>query len=147
MAYNISVKFKDRPDRWRWVERGIELLRDQGLRYNPDDVFDLPQLAWFFQHKMGQNLDDANMYYKQQWAEEMTPFFGPNGTNFDALIHPQTAEDRTNALVLREKYKMDPVFAKRWTRNRARSTGGCRRRTRFTGPRSALKRRRKIPTR
>jgi len=28
MAYNISVKFKDYPDRWRWVRRGIELLRD-----------------------------------------------------------------------------------------------------------------------
>ena len=46
MAYNISVKFKenapgDYSDRWRWVDRGIELLRDRGLRYNPDDVFDL----------------------------------------------------------------------------------------------------------
>src|SRR5689334_21604473 len=38
MAYNISVKFKDASDRWRWVQRGIELLRDDGLRYNPDDV-------------------------------------------------------------------------------------------------------------
>src|SRR5271155_5165323 len=35
MAYNISVKFKDAPDRWRWVQRGIELLRDQGIPYNP----------------------------------------------------------------------------------------------------------------
>jgi hypothetical protein len=68
MAYNISIKFKDFPDRWRWVERGIELLRDDGLRYNPDDVLIYRELAWFFQHKMGQNLDDANMYYKQQWA-------------------------------------------------------------------------------
>jgi hypothetical protein len=68
MAYNISVKFKDFPDRWRWVERGIELLRDDGLRYNPNDVLIYRELAWFFQHKMGQNLDDANMYYKQQWA-------------------------------------------------------------------------------
>ena len=113
MAYNISVKFKDFPDRWRWVERGIELLRDDGLRYNPDDVLIYRELAWFFQHKMGQNLDDANMYFKQQWAREMTPFFGPNGTNFDALINPQTAEDRTNALLLREKYKIDPGFAKK----------------------------------
>src|SRR5271163_5156405 len=88
MAYNISVKFKDFPDRWRWVERGIELLRDRGLPYNPDDVLIYRELAWFFQHKMGQNLDDANLYYKQQWAEEMTPFFGADGTNFDNLIHP-----------------------------------------------------------
>jgi hypothetical protein len=112
MAYNISIKFKDFPDRWRWVERSIELLRDDGLRYNPDDVLIYRELAWFFQHKMGQNLDDANMYFKQQWAVEMTPFFGANGTNFDALLQPQTAGDRTNALRLREKYKIDAAFAK-----------------------------------
>ena len=118
MAYNISVKFKenapgDYSDRWRWVERGIELLRDNGLRYNPDEVSIYQNLAWFFQHKMGQNLDDGNLYYKQQWAMAMTPFFGANGTNFENLIHPQTAGDRTNALVLREKYKIDPVFAQK----------------------------------
>jgi len=93
MAYNISVKFKenapgDFSDRWRWVERGIELLRDRGLLYNPDDVSICYQLGWIFQHKMGQNLDDGNMYYKQQWAETMAPFFGANGTNFESLIHP-----------------------------------------------------------
>jgi hypothetical protein len=113
MAYNISVKFKDFPDRWRWVERGINLLRDNGLRYNPDDVLIHRELAWFFQHKMGQNLDDANSYYKQAWAVEMTPFFGAQGTNFSELINPTTSEARTNALVLREKYKIDPAFAKK----------------------------------
>jgi len=113
MAYNISIKFKDFPDRWRWVERGIMLLRDQGLRYNPDDVLIHRELAWFFQHKMGANLDDANVYFKQEWAREMTPFFGANGTNFENLIRPQTAEARTNALALREKYKLDPVFAQK----------------------------------
>src|SRR5215831_1771620 len=37
MAYNISVNFRDPTDRWRWVQNGIELLRDQGLRYNPKE--------------------------------------------------------------------------------------------------------------
>ncbi len=118
MAYNISVKFKenapgDYSDRWRWVDRGIELLRDRGLRYNPDDVSICFQLGWIFFHKIGENLDDGNMYYKQQWFEAMSPFFGANGTNFENLIHPQTAEDRTNALALREKFKIDPVFAQK----------------------------------
>src|SRR5882672_10901696 len=62
MAYNISVKFKDYPDRWRWVQRGIELLRDDGLRYNPNETLIYRELGWIFQHKLGQNLDDANMY-------------------------------------------------------------------------------------
>jgi hypothetical protein len=113
MAYNISVKFKDFPDRWRWVERGIELLRDNGLHYNPNDPLIYRELAWFFQHKMGQNLDDANGYYKQEWAKEMTPFFGTSGTNFENLISPQNSADRTNVFLLREKYKIDPVFAQK----------------------------------
>lgn len=112
MAYNISVKFKDFPDRWRWVERGIELLRDDGLRYNPNSVDIYRELAWFYQHKMGANLDDANMYYKSEWAAEMRPFFGSNGTNFDLLLNPPDAAAVTNAAVLREKYKIDPAFAK-----------------------------------
>ena len=112
MAYNISVKFKDFPDRWRWVEHGIELLRDEGLRYNPNSVDIYRELGWFFQHKMGANLDDANMYYKSQWAGEMKSFFGPNGTNFDLLLNPPDAAARTNAALFRDKYKMDPAFAR-----------------------------------
>ena len=118
MAYNISVKFKenapgDYSDRWRWVNNGIELLRDKGLLYNPNDPLIYFQLGQFFGHKMGQISDDANLYYKREWAMEMTPFFGQNGTNFDELIHPQTAGDRTNALALRDKYKIDPAFAQK----------------------------------
>ena len=113
MAWNISVKFKDFDDRWRWVQRGIELLRDDGLRYNPDNTLLYQQLSWIFQSKMGQNLDDANQYYKRQWAMEMMQFFGPNGTNFDELIQPQTPEAKARVNLLREKYKIDPVFAKK----------------------------------
>jgi hypothetical protein len=112
MAYNISVKFKDFPDRWRWLERGIELLRDDGLRYNPNSVDIYRELAWFYQHKMGANLDDANLYYKQAWAGEMKNFFGGNGTNFDLLLNPPDASARTNALLFREKYKLNPAFVK-----------------------------------
>ncbi|HEX4264132.1 MAG TPA: hypothetical protein VH597_07320 [Verrucomicrobiae bacterium] len=112
MAYNISVKFKDYPDRWRWVQNGIELLRDQGLRYNPDDVLIHRELAWFFQHKMGANLDDASMYYKTQWEKEMTDLFGGKNPDFEALIHPRTPEEINRAQILREKYKMDPEFMK-----------------------------------
>src|SRR5437899_9793652 len=91
MAYNISVKFKDFPDRWRWVKRGIELLRDEGLRYNPNEPLIYRELAWFFQHKMGANLDDASVYYKQQWANEMAVVFAKQTPNLDELINPQTA--------------------------------------------------------
>jgi len=117
MAYNISVKFKengpgDYSDRWRWVERGIELLRDDGLRYNPNSILIYRELGWFFQHKMGANLDDGNMFYKREWAAEMAPFFGAEGTNFAALLNPADAAAKTGAARLLEKYKIDPHFAK-----------------------------------
>ncbi|MDB6018708.1 MAG: hypothetical protein JWR19_3197 [Pedosphaera sp.] len=112
MAYNISVKFKDAPDRWRWVQRGIELLRDQGLQYNPNDVLIHRELAWFFQHKMGANLDDANLYYKQMWANEMSKIFGMDPPNWEALIHPKTQDEIARATLLKEKFKMDPEFMK-----------------------------------
>ncbi len=112
MAYNISVKFKDFPDRWRWVKRGIELLRDDGLRWNPNEMLIYRELAWFFQHKMGQNLDDANMYYKQEWANEMAQVFDKKKPNLEELIHPQTEDQTNRARLLREKYKMDPQIMK-----------------------------------
>ncbi len=112
MAYNISVKFKDFPDRWRWVQRGIELLRDDGLRFNPDETLIYRELAWFFQHKMGQNLDDAHMYYKQEWANAMAKVFAKKTPNLDELIHPETADQQERADLLRKKYGMDPTFMK-----------------------------------
>jgi len=117
MAYNISVKFKESspgefPDRWRWVNAGIELLRDDGLRYNPNETLIYRELAWFFQHKLGQNLDDASMYYKQRWANRMADVFGKKKPNLDELIHPQTADEKERARLLRETYKMDPQFMK-----------------------------------
>src|SRR6266571_8664759 len=112
MAYNISVKFKDYPDRWRWVERGIRLLRDDGLRYNRNETLIYRELAWFFQHKMGQNLDDANMYYKQEWANEMAKVFDKKTPNLEELIHPQNADQTNRARLLIEKYKMNPETMK-----------------------------------
>jgi hypothetical protein len=116
MAYNISVKFKENApgvytDRWNWLRRGIELLRDDGLRYNPNSIPIYRELSWFFQHKMGQDLDDANMYYKQQWEISMTNFFGLSGTNFGPLLHPQTAQDYQRLSILTNQYKLDPAFA------------------------------------
>ncbi|HOC55905.1 MAG TPA: hypothetical protein PKI20_09815 [Verrucomicrobiota bacterium] len=117
MAYNISVKFKENspgqfPDRWRWVKAGIELLRDDGLRFNPNETLLYRELAWFFQHKLGHNLDDASAYYKQQWADEMAKVFAKKTPNLDELINPQTADEEARTRLLRETYKMDPQFMK-----------------------------------
>lgn len=111
MAYNVSVKFKEPQDRWRWVQRGFELIRDQGLAWNPTEPVLYWQLSYIFQHKMGQNLDDAHTYYKRAWYEEMTKVLGKK-PNFDELINPRTDDARQRAKILREKYKLDPQLMK-----------------------------------
>jgi hypothetical protein len=107
MAYNISVKFKDPEDRWHWVERGIQLLRDDGLRYNPNETLIYRDLSWLFQHKIGQNLDDAHMRYKLRWAQEMQGVLGGR-PDFTELLAPTTPEWRERVRKLRQIYKMDP---------------------------------------
>jgi hypothetical protein len=112
MAYNISIKFNDMSDRWLWVLRGIELLRDRGLRFNPKEPLIYRELAWFFQHKIGQNLDDGHEYYKYVWADEMQKILGSGRPNFDELLSPTSAEAREHVQTLRDKYKMEPKFMK-----------------------------------
>jgi hypothetical protein len=107
MAYNISVKFKDPEDRWHWVERGIRLLRDRGIPLNTDVVLMYRELSWFFQHKIGQDLDDAHKRYKLRWAQEMQEVLGGR-PDFQALEHPKTAAEKERARRLEEVYKMDP---------------------------------------
>ena len=78
MAYNVSALLAGEEDRWRWVRHGIHLLRDEALRYNPGEPRLYAQLSWLFQHKMGAFSDDANIYYKHRWNDEMEAYF-PGG--------------------------------------------------------------------
>ncbi|MCI0540714.1 MAG: hypothetical protein L0Z50_36410 [Verrucomicrobiales bacterium] len=112
MAYNISIKFSDMNDRWLWVLRGIELLRDRGLRFNPKEPLIYRELAWFYQHKLGQNLDDGHEFYKHVWADEMQKVLGSGHPNFDELLTPPTSDVRDRVKTLREKYKLEPKFMK-----------------------------------
>lgn len=109
LSYNISVKFPDPNDRWFWVNRGIELLRDEALKYNPNETLIYRELAWHFQHKMGANLDNAHMTYKREWMRMMTEVFGNAGKpNWEELLNPQTDDAKQRAKLVREKYKLDP---------------------------------------
>jgi hypothetical protein len=112
MAYNISVKFKDPEDRWHWVERGVQLLRDKSIPLNPRETLLYRDLSWLFQHKIGQNLDDAHMLYKLRLAQEMQPVLGGR-PDFDALLNPETAQDKERVRLLTEVYKMDPKLVKK----------------------------------
>lgn len=68
MAYNISVATHTPRERWMWVNRGIELLRDRGIPSNPHTTPLYKQLGWTFLHKVGQYTDDMHWHYKEQLA-------------------------------------------------------------------------------
>lgn len=77
MAYNISVSQYTPEARWQWVQNGIKLLRDEGLKYNPRSVSLYKELAWIYWHKIGDFLDDEHLNYKRALAVEMERVLGP----------------------------------------------------------------------
>ena len=52
MAYNISVMTNTPEERWAWVNAGISLVRDKGVRYNPNSLMLCKELAFWFSHKI-----------------------------------------------------------------------------------------------
>lgn len=86
MTYNISVMMPRPEDRWRWVQNGLFLLRDEGLVYNPGDPKLFFELGWIFQNKLGESIDVMHLYYKQQWAAAMEAVTGAEGRiDYDKL--------------------------------------------------------------
>jgi len=84
MAWNISVATHTPDERWMWVSNGMRLLRDKGLRYNPDDLLLYKELAWIFFSKIGQYLDEMHLVYKRRWAAEMQAVVGAPPFSDDA---------------------------------------------------------------
>jgi len=77
MAYNISVLTDTPEERWSWVNAGIDLVRNRGLRYNPNDLGLNKELAFWFAHKIDGVADDAHLYYKREFAKEWHFLLGP----------------------------------------------------------------------
>lgn len=84
LAYNISIMMVRHEDRLRWVQNGIALLRDEGLRFNPREARLYRELAWLYQNKVGENLDQAHLIYKFALAEKMAPLLRADGTVNDS---------------------------------------------------------------
>jgi hypothetical protein len=76
LAYNISATTRVPEERWAWVNRGMELLRSQGMPLNPKDP-DLPmELGWIYFHKIGGKTDREHWFYKAKLAREFRELFG-----------------------------------------------------------------------
>lgn len=76
MAYNISVETFTPQERYDWVNKGVKLLREQGIPNNPRSVRLYRELGWILFHKIGQSTDDINWYYKSEFAREWETLLG-----------------------------------------------------------------------
>jgi len=70
LAYNLSVMMSTPEERWRLVNAGIDLVRNKGIRYNPNDLILYKELGWWFAHKVDGLSDDAHLFYKRELAKE-----------------------------------------------------------------------------
>jgi hypothetical protein len=116
MAYNIAFEFAEPEDRWQWILRAIELLRDEGLTYNPDNSVIRHELARIFYHKIGGEADTGGEYFKNQWTFLMMRYFQEGGrrelrsleaaakTLDELRAKPDVAK---YAKLAREKFNMD----------------------------------------
>lgn len=100
LAYNVSVMMSRPEDRWRWVQSGIDLLRDNGVRLNPSSAQVRRELAWMFQHKLGTDMDSAAPYYRREWARTVASYLEPDGS--------PPADGSLNAAELVEALGLDP---------------------------------------
>jgi len=101
MAYNVSVACKRPEDRLRWVRRGIQLMQE-AVTMNPSDPKVYHELAWIYQHKLGNVLDDAQRYYKETMARELLFLFEKHHPDWEAWAAAPATEEE-----LRTKFPAD----------------------------------------
>src|SRR5262245_24540040 len=58
MAYNISVTHNSPEERWRWVQNGYKLLRDEAIPNIPTNTQLYRELSWIFFHKIADFMDE-----------------------------------------------------------------------------------------
>ena len=93
LSYNISVEFDDYRDRYAWVIKGIEFLR-QGIALNRFEPRLLGRMGWFIGQKIGKS-DEKKEFRKMFIADD----------DFHERDDPQrTIPERDNWLVSRTKF-------------------------------------------
>ena len=146
MAYNISVKFKDFPDRWRWVRARHRTAARRRPALQPGRRFDLPRAGVVLSAQNGPKPRRREHVLQTAVGRGNDAVFRPERNEF-RRVDPSANRRGPDqcAQCSAKNTRLIRCSRKKWTTNTARSTGGCRKRTRFTGPRLVWTRRRKIP--
>ena len=74
LAFNIAATHKSREERWPWILRGIELMRDEGMKYNPGNSEIGHEIMRTITNKIDSTESEA-AYFKNQWVMLMLKYF------------------------------------------------------------------------
>ncbi|MEM8737956.1 MAG: hypothetical protein AAGG38_05685 [Planctomycetota bacterium] len=110
MAYNISVETYTPQERYDWVNKGVRLLREEGIPYNPNAVRLYRELGWILFHKIGQNTDDVNWYYKGEFAREWETLLGAGP---EVLAPNQVVEEIRTIAIYADRYLLADGLSRR----------------------------------
>ena len=102
LSYNTSVEFDDYRDRYAWVMKGIEFLR-QGIAYNAREPRLLGRMGWFIGQKIGKA--DEKVQYRR--------LFKADDDFHDRDDPDRTLPERDNWLVARQKYRAGQALVDR----------------------------------
>ena len=100
LSYNISVEFDDYRDRYAWVMKGIEFLR-QGIALNQREPRLQGKMGWFIGHKIG----------KSDERKQFRRLFKADDDFHDRDDPDRTLPERDNWLVARGKYRAGQQLA------------------------------------
>jgi hypothetical protein len=67
LSYNISVEFDDYRDRYYWVIKGIDFLKE-GTQYNRDDPRLLSKIGWTISNKIGRA--DEHLQFRRLFRDD-----------------------------------------------------------------------------
>ena len=99
LSYNVSTEFDDYRDRYYWVMRGINFLK-QGIRYNVNEPRLMKELGWVIAQKIGR-ADEHKQFRKMFKADDD---FHNADTQEGGVRRSRSLAARDNWLVGREKF-------------------------------------------
>ncbi len=109
LSSNLAYEFPTPETRWKWVEAGMKLLRDEGLKYNPGNKHIESELAWLFLDKIGGFSEPAKAYYVKQLATDMGRYLKVGDrAEIEALVAAKTPELEKRAKELTRRTKLKP---------------------------------------
>ena len=88
LSYNVSAEFDDYHERYRWVIKGVDFLRE-GIRRNEREPMLVWDVGWYITHKIG-TADESKQFRRLLKEDDET---------FRRWSDSRPAEDRDNWLV------------------------------------------------